>query len=62
MAKKSEKKKDPAQQEWKRPSDIKVWRTSDPKVMLNKYLAEAVKKKWTEDFLDKATGNDAGWR
>lgn len=57
MAKKSEKKKDPAQQEWKRPSDIKVWRTSDPKVMLNKYLAEAVKKKWTEDFIDEDTGN-----
>ena len=54
MAKKTDK-KDPAQQEWKRPCDIKVTRTADPKKMLGMYLAERVKKSWTEDFIDEDT-------
>lgn len=27
--------------------------TSDPKKMLNKYLAQRVLKTWTEDFIDE---------
>lgn len=30
--------------------------TSDPKKMLNMYLAKRVLKKWTEDFVDESTG------
>lgn len=30
--------------------------TSDPRLMLNKYLAKRVLKTWTEDFVDEATG------
>lgn len=55
MAKKTDKKNDPAKQEWKRPCDIKVMRTADPKKMLDKYLAERVKQTWTEDFIDEDT-------
>ena len=29
--------------------------TSDPKKMLNKYLAQRVLKTWTEDFIDEDT-------
>lgn len=41
--------------QWKRPQDIKVTRTADPKKMLEHYLAEDVCKKWTEDFIDEDT-------
>lgn len=40
---------------FKRPCDIKVTRTANPKTMLNKYLAEDVCKVWTEDFIDEDT-------
>lgn len=43
-------------QEWLLPDEIEIIETSDPKVMLDKWLAETVTKKWTEDFLDEDTG------
>lgn len=33
--------------------------TSDPKKMLNMYLAKRVLKTWTEDFIDESTGEKA---
>lgn len=57
MKKNQGKKQEPArQEEWKRACDIKVIRTADPKVMLGKYIAERVTKKWTEEFVDRETG------
>jgi hypothetical protein len=49
------KKKEEKQREWKRPCDIHVTRTANPKTMLYKYLAEDVCKTWTEDFIDEDT-------
>ena len=43
-------------QEWLLPDDVKIIETSDPKVMLEKWLAEPVLRKWTEDFVDECTG------
>lgn len=43
-------------QEWLMPDEIEVIETSDPKVMLDKWLAEPVARKWTEDFKDESTG------
>lgn len=54
MAKKTDK-KDPAQQEWKRPCDIKVTRTANENTMYHKYIAEDVYQRWTEDFIDEDT-------
>lgn len=45
-------------QEWLLPQDIVKYETSEPKEMLNKYLAKAVVKKWTEDFIDEDTGEN----
>ena len=42
--------------EWKRPDQVETFRTSDPKVMLGKYLPKRVLKTWTEDFIDEDTG------
>lgn len=42
-------------QEWLLPQDIVKYETSEPKEMLNKYLAKPVVKKWTEDFIDEDT-------
>lgn len=42
-------------QEWLLPQDIVKYETSEPKEMLNKYLAKPVKKTWTEDFIDEDT-------
>ena len=42
-------------QEWLLPQDIVKYETSEPKEMLNKYLAKAVVKKWMEDFIDEDT-------
>ena len=39
-------------QEWLLPQDIVKYETSEPKEMLNKYLAKPVVKKWTEEFTD----------
>lgn len=44
------------QREWKRPDQVETFRTSDPKVMLGKYLPKRVMKTWTEDFIDESTG------
>ena len=41
---------------WLKPDDFKTLRTNDPKTMLNKYLAKRVLKTWTEDFMDRDTG------
>jgi hypothetical protein len=41
---------------WKRPEDIETIHTSDPKVMLGKYLPKRVLKTWIEDFSDEDTG------
>lgn len=41
---------------WKRPQDIKTFRTNDPKKMFEKYLPKAVYRKWNEDFTDEDTG------
>lgn len=49
------KKKDNEEKTWKRPCDIKVTRTANPKTMVYKYLAEDVCKTWTEDFIDEDT-------
>ena len=38
------------------PEQIEIIETSDPKVMLEKWLAEPVLRKWTEDFVDESTG------
>ena len=43
-------------QEWLLPEQIEIIETSDPKVMLEKWLAEPVLRKWTEDFVDECTG------
>lgn len=43
-------------QEWLLPEQIEIIETSDPKVMLEKWLAEPVLRKWTEDFVDESTG------
>ncbi len=57
MAKKTSKKDSVMEQVvWVRPCDIKVVRTSEPKVMLDKFLAENVCRAWTEDFVDEDTG------
>lgn len=45
-------------QEWLLPHDIVKYETSEPKEMLNKYLAKPVKKTWTEDFIDEDTGEN----
>lgn len=45
------------EQQWRRPQDVRKFRTSDPKEMLNKFLAEKVTKSWTEDFMDNDTGD-----
>lgn len=42
--------------EWKRPKDVKTFRTSDPSEMLGKYLPRSIVKKWTEDFIDEDNG------
>lgn len=42
--------------QWLRPQDVKVWRTSDPKEMLNNFTAEVVKRTWTEELIDEKTG------
>jgi len=44
------------QKQWKRPQDVVTFRTKDPKEMLGKYLPKHALKTWTEDFLDKDTG------
>lgn len=49
------KKKTEEKKAWKRPCDIHITRTANPKTMLYKYLAEDVKKSWTEDFIDEYT-------
>ncbi len=41
---------------WKRPEEIVTFHTSDPKQMLGKFLPKRLCKTWTEDFLDKDTG------
>ena len=43
-------------QEWLLPEQIEIIETSDPKDMLEKWLAEPVMRKWTEDFVDECTG------
>ena len=43
-------------QEWLLPEQIEIIETSDPKNMLEKWLAEPVMRKWTEDFVDECTG------
>lgn len=40
----------------KRPKDYKLHKTSDPKVLLMKYLVKPLKRTWTEDFIDEDTG------
>lgn len=40
---------------WIRPQDIETFSTSDPQQMLDKYLAESVRRTWTEDFIDEDT-------
>lgn len=40
----------------KRPQDFKLHKTSDPKVLLNKYLVNNLYRTWNEDFLDDDTG------
>lgn len=45
------------QQQWLLPEQIEIIETSDPKVMLGKWLAEAVKRTWTETFKDEETGD-----
>ena len=42
---------------WKRPQDVKTFRTNDPKKMIGKYLPNPVKKTWIEDFVDEDTGD-----
>ena len=44
------------QKTWKTLADVQSFRTSDPRMMLGKYLAEPVKRTWTEDFIDSDTG------
>lgn len=44
------------QQQWLLPEQIEIIETSDPKVMLGKWLAEAVKRTWTETYMDEETG------
>lgn len=43
-------------QEWLMPDEIEIIETSDPKVMLDKWLAEPVARKYKEDFVDDSTG------
>ena len=43
-------------QTYKRPEDIKYFRTNDPKKLLGKYIPHPVYKQWTEDFADSDTG------
>lgn len=43
-------------EKWKRPQDIRVIRTSDPKEMVGRYLPHQVIKTHTEEFVDEATG------
>lgn len=43
-------------QEWLLPEQIEIIETSDPKVIIDKWLAEPVLRKWTEDFVDECTG------
>lgn len=43
--------------QWKRPQDIVTFRTSEPKIMRGMYLAEAVKRNYTEDFVDEEDGS-----
>lgn len=50
------------QKQWKRPQDVVTFRTKDPKEMLGKYLPKHALKTWTEDFLDKDTGEVARHR
>ncbi len=42
--------------EWKRPQDVEVFRTSDPKQMLGKYMPKHAVKEWDELFVDEVTG------
>ena len=44
------------QTKWKRPEDIKTFRTNDPKKMLGKYLASNVVKTYTVEQIDQDTG------
>lgn len=43
-------------EQWLRPRDIKIWTESEPKKMLNHYLAKNALREWTEEFTDKDTG------
>ena len=40
----------------KRPQDFKLHKTSDPKVLLFKYLVKPLYRKWMEDYTDEDTG------
>lgn len=40
----------------KRPQDFKMHKTSDPKVLLYKYLVKPLHRKWMEDYIDQDTG------
>lgn len=40
----------------KRPQDFKLHKTSDPKVLLFKYLVKPLRRTWNEDFTDEDTG------
>lgn len=40
---------------WKRPEDIKTFRTDDPKKMLHCWLSKRVTKEWTEKYIDEET-------
>lgn len=41
---------------WMRPDQVKTFRTNDPKKMLGKYLPKNVHKKWTDEWVDRTTG------
>ena len=43
-------------QQWLTLADIHTVRTSNPKEMLNKFLAAPMRKEWDEDFCDEGTG------
>lgn len=43
---------------WKRPQDIKTFRTNDPKEMFEKYLPKPVFRTWNENFVDEDTGKN----
>ena len=44
--------------EWKRPQDVEVFRTSDPKQMLGKYMPKHAVKEWDEVFVNEDTGEE----